>query len=80
MFHSISTGNAILFLGAGASVTEKRYLSKDIILLYEENINKNLGVTDLVEFVDILSADEKFDRIEFDTFVYKLLEKLKFND
>ena len=36
LFTKIAEGNSIAFLGAGASVGEKRYLSKDIIDIYEE--------------------------------------------
>jgi hypothetical protein len=78
IFQSIAEGNAILFLGAGASVSGKKYLGNDIMTLYEESISKTVGVSNLIEFVDILSADKDFNRPEFDTFVFRLLEKLKF--
>ncbi|WP_418819711.1 hypothetical protein, partial [Phocaeicola sp.] len=43
IFEKIRDNNAILFLGAGASVGEKKYLSKEIIQHYEEKIGKRIG-------------------------------------
>jgi len=77
VFKKIHEGNTILFLGAGASVGEKKYLSKEIIELYEEYLGKQLNENDITKFVDILSADPDFRRTHFDNEVEKLLKKLK---
>lgn len=78
LFQKIYEGKLILFLGSGASVTDRnRFLSKDIIELYEAEINKSIGTGDIVEFVDILSQTNYFSRRHFDNFVYELLKKLE---
>lgn len=78
IFSSIKKRNTILFLGAGASVThENKFLSQDVIDLYEEKVGINLGIRDIIEFVDILSSNPKFSRVEFDRFVDELLRKLR---
>jgi hypothetical protein len=45
IFLKIKESNTILFLGAGASVGEKRYLSKEVIEYYESAIGKKITVT-----------------------------------
>lgn len=75
-FEKISQGNTILFLGAGASVGEKRYLSKEVISYYEEYLGDSYNEGDITRFLDILSADETFDRNHFDSEVEKMLRKL----
>lgn len=78
LFQKIYKGNLILFLGSGASVTdENKFLSKDIIELYEAEINKKIGTIDIVEFVDILSRTSDFSRRHYDDFVHDLLKKLE---
>ena len=77
LFEKIKKGNTILFLGAGASITNKTFLSKDIIQLYEEKIGKNLETEDIIEFVDILQTNSWFDRNDFDNFVETLLRRLE---
>lgn len=78
LFKKIFEGNLIAFLGAGASITdENRFLSKDIIELYEAEINKKIETSNIVEFVDILSETSGFDRRHFDDFVFELLKKLE---
>lgn len=77
IFKKIQEGNSILFLGAGASVGEKKYLSKQIIEFYEEKINKHINESNITKWVDILSADPEFKRSHFDDFVYNLLKTLK---
>ena len=77
IFKQIREGNSILFIGAGASVGEKRYLSKEIIEYYEEYLGKDLNESDITRFVDILSADGNFDRNHFDLEVEQMLRKLK---
>lgn len=80
LFETISSGNTILFLGAGASVGDKKYLSSEIIEYYESHIGKSYDTVDITEFVDVLSADPEFNRIEFDSFVERMLRKLKISD
>lgn len=77
IFKNIQDSNTILFLGAGASVGEKKYLSKELISLYEMELQKNLNESNISTFIDILSADESFNRGHFDNFVSNLLSKLK---
>ncbi|WP_299157023.1 SIR2 family protein [uncultured Christiangramia sp.] len=77
LFKKIAEGNSIAFLGAGASVGEKRYLSKEIIDNYELYLGYSLGEPDITKFVDILSADPSFDRNHFDDEVVKMLEKYR---
>lgn len=77
IFPKIADRETILFLGAGASVTdEKRFLSSDIIELYESKKNRSLGITDIVKFVDVLSDADWFDRADFDHEVNEYLSKL----
>jgi len=80
LFETISLGNSILFLGAGASIGEKRYLSKEIIEYYEEYLGYKLGVNNITKFVDILSAEPRFDRNHFDHEVEKMLQKYDVTD
>jgi hypothetical protein len=80
LFKKIAKGNSILFLGAGASIGEKRYLSKDIIDYYESFLGRNLNEPDITKFVDMLSADPSFERNHFDNEVYKMLDKYKVTD
>ena len=78
IFNIIKEGNTILFLGAGASVTEKRYLSKEIIEYYEQKIGINLSEPNITKWVDILSELESFSRADLDLFVTNMLQKLSF--
>jgi hypothetical protein len=81
LYSEIYSGNSILFLGAGASISnDKKYLSKQIIDYYEAEKKINLGTDDITEFVDILSSSETFSRDEFDSYVDNLLRKLDIND
>jgi len=80
IFNKINSGNSILFLGAGASVGEKRYLSKELISYYEEYLGKEFNEGDITKFVDILSADPTFNRSHFDNEVEKILRKLKITE
>ncbi|WP_339699686.1 SIR2 family protein [uncultured Roseivirga sp.] len=75
-FETIRDGNTILFLGAGASVGEKRYLSKEVIEYYEEYLGSTYNEADITRFLDILSADPSFNRGHFDSEVEKMLRKL----
>jgi len=76
VFTKIQEGNTILFLGAGASVGEKRYLSKEIIEYYEAYLQRSIGESNITRWIDVLSADQRFDRKHFDTETVKLLHKL----
>ncbi|WP_411895118.1 SIR2 family protein [Winogradskyella sp. A2] len=80
LFKKISEGNSILFLGAGASISEKKYLSKEIIDNYESYLGKEYNQPDITKFVDILSADPEFDRDHFDREVVNMLSKYKPTD
>lgn len=80
IFSKIYEGNSILFLGAGASIGEKKFLSKEIIELYEEYLGKQYNENDITKFVDILSADPDFTRTHLDSEIEKMLRKLKFTD
>lgn len=80
IFKKIQESNTILFLGAGASVGEKRYLSKEIIEYYEPFLKKKNSETNITKFIDYLSADEDFSRNDFDLEVVKLLQKLKITE
>ncbi|HRP91038.1 MAG TPA: hypothetical protein PKX92_13485, partial [Edaphocola sp.] len=75
IFLKIKESNTILFLGAGASVGEKRYLSKELIEYYESKISKKLNEPNITKWLDILSADDNFSRTHFDNFVQELLPK-----
>jgi hypothetical protein len=80
VFAKLQEGNTILFLGAGASVGEKRYLSKELIEYYEAHLGKSIGDTNITRWIDILSADSGFDRKHFDTETVKILQKLPVSD
>lgn len=76
IFLKIKNGHTILFLGAGASVCEKRYLSKELIEYYEAKIQKFLNEPNITKWIDILSANDSFHRTDFDNFVQDTLKKL----
>ncbi|WP_294204944.1 SIR2 family protein [uncultured Chryseobacterium sp.] len=81
IFSNIYSGNTILFLGAGFSVTDKKkYLGKEIINFYQEKLKIDLETNDLVEFVDRASSLENFSRYEFDQYIKEMLSKLKPSD
>lgn len=77
IFKELAQGNTILFLGAGASITNKKYLSQQLIEYYEDRIGKSLGINNITEFIDIASENEWFSRSEFDAYVYDLLSNLR---
>jgi hypothetical protein len=76
IFSKIKESNTILFLGAGASVGEKRYLSKEIIEYYEAQIGLTLQESNISKWIDMLSANDIFSRTHFDNFVQTILQKL----
>ncbi|MCF6333315.1 MAG: hypothetical protein L3J11_08520 [Draconibacterium sp.] len=80
IFEKIFNGNSILFLGAGASVGEKRYLSSEVIEYYESYLGYSLSENNITKFVDILSADSNFDRNHFDAEVEKMLRKYELTE
>jgi hypothetical protein len=81
VFPSIATGRTILFLGAGASVTDKKkFLSKELIDLYSVRKGINLETNDIIDFVDTLSSNPNFSRNDFDEFVDDRLRVLKVTD
>src|SRR4030095_10599259 len=80
IYQKIFEKNAIAFLGAGASVTNKTFLSKEIIEYYEAKISKHFGTIDIVKFVDILQVTPNQRRTDFDRFVVDHLSKLKPNE
>ncbi len=80
LYKKIAEGNVILFLGAGASVTNKKYLSQQLIDYYEAKVSINSGIENITEFVDALSADSNFSRSKFDLFVTELLRNLAVQD
>lgn len=56
IFPKIANGQTILFLGAGASVTDKKmFLSKQIMQLYSAKKGIRLDTDDIIDFVDTLS-------------------------
>ncbi|MDQ1085681.1 SIR2 family protein [Siphonobacter sp. SORGH_AS_1065] len=80
LFEKLYSGNTILFLGAGASITDKKYLSKEIIEYYKNILGIDSDINDIVKFVDTLSSNPNFERRDFDLFVKGILEKLHYND
>lgn len=77
IFELIGSGNMILFLGAGASITNKKYLSSQIIDYYEDKIGITHDIDDITELIDVLEPTDYFNRNEFDGFVYELLSRLE---
>ncbi len=77
IFPSIYKSDTILFLGAGASVTNKQFLGNDIIEYYEDKLGVDLKAKDLVEFVDLLSAIPNFNRNDLDNYVLKLISGIE---
>ncbi len=78
LFPKINTRNVILLLGAGASVTSTHtFLSWQIIKEYSQHLGIDAGTNNIIEFVDFLSADERYSRRDFDSFVQNMLEKLE---
>lgn len=78
LFKDISKGNVILFLGAGASVTDsKKYLSKQLIEYYRDirNISYEPNNDDIVDFVDKVFSIEDYNRNDFDFQVSKWLKE-----
>ncbi len=80
IFPKINEGNTILLLGAGASVTDKTYLSSQLMSYYKAKTGFDYVTDDIVGFVDVLSKSPDHDRRDFDKYVYDHLIKLKPTD
>ena len=80
IFETISKGDMILFLGAGASITNKKYLSDQIIEYYEDKIGTKFNIPDITKLIDILESSDTFIRTDFDNYVYELLNRLEVTD
>jgi hypothetical protein len=81
VFPKIADRQTVLFLGAGASVTDKKmFLSDQIMKLYSAKEGIQLDTTDIIDFVDTLSSNPSFSRNDFDEFVDSLLSKLRITD
>ena len=76
IFEIIDGGNMILLLGAGASITNKKYLSSQLIEYYEDKVGIKHDIADITELLDVLETTDYFNRNEFDGFVYDLLSGL----
>lgn len=76
IFEKIYKGNTVAFLGAGASVSNLQFLSKDLIHLYQTRISKNFQTDNVKKFVDILQTTAGQRRGDFDSFVVEQLDKL----
>jgi hypothetical protein len=81
LFEEIRNGNTILFLGAGASVTdEKKYLSSQLIKYYRDIQNISYDTNDIVDFVDKIFSSPKYQRSDFDSKISTFLRKLNIQD
>ncbi|QIL78303.1 SIR2 family protein [Hymenobacter sp. HDW8] len=81
LFAKMAEGNTILFLGAGASVTdESKYLGPQLIDLFEAKVQKDFGTRDLIEFVDILQQTQGVTRRDFDNIVDDVLRKIRITE
>jgi hypothetical protein len=78
LFRNISDRNTFLFLGAGASIgKDKGFLSKHLIEFFQDKKGIDLGIENIIEFVDVLSNTPGLSRDEFDEYVDMCLRKLK---
>lgn len=75
LFPSIFKGEIILFLGAGSSVTEKKFLGIDTVKFYQDKLGIDAETTDLLEFMDLVSAMPNFNREDFDNYIVDVLSK-----
>ena len=80
IYEKVSSKNAVALLGAGASVTDKEFLSSTLINLYQAKIHKDFGTIDIIKFVDILQATQGLRRGDFDKFVVDRLMTLTPNE
>ena len=78
IFPNIISGNTILFLGAGASITdEKVYLSSQLMDYHKAESGNSYQTDNIIDYVDVLSRNPQFDRKEFDDIVEKCLRNLE---
>jgi hypothetical protein len=82
IFQEIYDQKIILFLGAGASVTdEKKYLSKELIEYYRANKSISYDPkNDIVDFVDKVFSIKDYDRKDFDSNTVNFLKNLRFEN
>ena len=81
VFPAIAGRECILLLGAGASVSNKKYLSADILDFWREKEPlDHFGTNDIIELIDICSADPEWNRNKFDDYIFNLLDRLKPTD
>ena len=63
IFNNVNSGNTILLLGAGASITERNnYLSSELMDLHKAESGSNYDTDNIRDYVDILSKNPGFDR------------------
>ena len=78
IFPSIISGNTILFLGAGASITDNKvYLSSQLMNYHKAESGNSYQTDSIIDYVDVLSRNPQFDRKEFDDIVEKCLRNLE---
>ena len=78
IFPNIVSSNTILFLGAGASITDdKVYLSSQLMDYHKAESGNSYQTDNIIEYVDVLSRNPQFDRKEFDDVVEKCLRNLE---
>jgi len=80
IYETIFNKNAIGFLGAGASITNKSFISGELINLYEAKISKNFDTSDIIQFVDMMQVTPGLRRNDFDKFVVDRLSSLRPNN
>lgn len=80
LFPSIYKGEVILFLGAGASITDKKFLGIDTVEYYQDKLGIDAGTKDLIEFMDMVSSMDNFNRQDFDNYIVNVLSKYNPND
>jgi len=76
LFPSIFRGEVILFLGAGASITDKRFLGIDTVEYYQDKLGFDAETKDLIEFMDMVESMHNFNREDFDNYLVSVLTKL----
>ena len=78
LFEKISERNVFLFLGAGSSVTkDKSFLSSTLIEFFQDKKHIDLGVDNIITFVDFIEASEEYSRDEFDEYIDECLRSLE---
>ncbi|MXZ55274.1 MAG: hypothetical protein F4Z14_03795, partial [Gammaproteobacteria bacterium] len=78
VFSNVNSGNTILLLGAGASITEhNNYLSSELMDLHKAETGSNYETDNIIDYVDVLSKNPGFDRTKFDDLVERCLRNLE---